>query len=106
MAEAMRSRFAIDLDPIEQQLNQSAQQPAASQKDPLAELARIMGQDDPFRVLLAAEPSDRKPAREPASRSVPAPGYDESWEPAYEPEPEAYHAPQTKPAPYQGYTLR
>lgn len=106
MAEAMRSRFAIDLDQIERQLNQSAQQPAASQKDPLAELARIVGQDDPFRVLLAAEPPERRPAREPAGGRASPAGYEESWEPAYEPEPEAYLAPQTHPAPYQGYTLR
>jgi len=106
MAEAMRSRFAVDLDHIERQLNHSAQQPPASQKDPLAELARIVGQDDPFRVLLAAEPSDRKPAREPASGSLAAPSYEETWEPAYEHEPEPYHSPQSHHAPYQGYTLR
>src|SRR5215213_349011 len=121
MAEATKSRFSVDLDHIEQQLSQSAQQ-AAPQKDPLAELARIVGQDDPFRALLdmgqakgqATRPDPaRQPAREPAPVSAPAlpavpaaSAYEERWEPEYEIEPEPYHPAPAQPAPYQGYTLR
>src|SRR3954451_13886506 len=119
MAEATRSRFSVDLDHIEQQLNQSGQQ-AASQKDPLAELARIVGQDDPFRALIdAGQARKPEPARQPAPQPVyePAPvsarrvesapsasDYQDRWEPEWEIEPEAYHTAQ--PALYQGYTLR
>src|SRR5919107_6176720 len=65
MREQVKPRFAVDLDEIERQLAhaQSAPAPAAyasgsptpSRSDPLAELARIVGQDDPFRALLAGE---------------------------------------------------
>src|SRR5215212_6921896 len=117
MAEATRSRFSVDLDHIEQQLNQSAQQ-AAAQKDPLAELARIVGQDDPFQALLglgqAKVPEQPKPPAAhqfapvvaPSLPSAPPAGYEELWEPEYEIEPEPYHGAPAQPAPYQGYTLR
>src|SRR5918997_2884148 len=55
MAEASKSRLSLDMEEIERQLRRSATQPTPSKSDPLAELARIVGQDDPFRALLAGE---------------------------------------------------
>ena len=46
-------RFALDLDDIERQLKQTQLQSPPSKSDPLAELARIVGQNDPFGTLLA-----------------------------------------------------
>lgn len=51
MTEPSKPRLAIDLDDLERQLRRSADE-AAPKKDPLTELARIVGQDDPFRKLL------------------------------------------------------
>ncbi|MDP4025888.1 SPOR domain-containing protein [Methylobacterium sp. NEAU 140] len=49
------SRAPVDLDAIARDLRHDTGQPRAANKaDPLAELARIVGQDDPFRALLAA----------------------------------------------------
>jgi hypothetical protein len=60
MAEVSKSRLALDLEEIERQLRHSSPQPSSSRSDPLAELARIVGQDDPFRALLAGDkPSSR-----------------------------------------------
>src|SRR5215213_4616636 len=55
MAEASKSRLSLDMDEIERQLRRSATQPVPSKSDTLAELARIVGQDDPFRALLGGE---------------------------------------------------
>ncbi len=66
MSEQTKSRFAVDLDDLERQLRQTAGgQPRAPHNDPLAELARIVGQDDPFKAMFA----ERKP---PAPALVPA----------------------------------
>ena len=60
MSGTQKPHFAIDLNEIERQLAQ-AQSAAPTQPspggrhDPLAELARIVGQDDPFEALLASE---------------------------------------------------
>jgi hypothetical protein len=48
-------RFALDLDDIERQLKQAQLQSPPSKSDPLAELARIVGQNDPFKTLLVAD---------------------------------------------------
>jgi hypothetical protein len=64
MAEVSKSRLALDLDEIERQLRHSSPQPAPSRSDPLAELARIVGQEDPFRALLASEKSGARTARD------------------------------------------
>jgi hypothetical protein len=48
-------RFALDLDEIERQLKQTQLQSPLSKSDPLAELARIVGQNDPFKTLLDAD---------------------------------------------------
>lgn len=75
--QASKSRFAIDLDDLEKQLK-SVAQPAKgpAPADPLAELARIVGKDDPLKALFA----DRKAPVAPAPQRV---------EPAFEPLPEA-----------------
>jgi hypothetical protein len=65
MKEAAQPRFAVDLEEIERQLSQAqtAQaQPAANRNDPLAELARIVGQDDPFQSLLGDKPQQHDPS--------------------------------------------
>src|SRR5829696_4864060 len=54
-------RLVLDLDDIERQLRE-AQLPPPPKNDPLAELARIVGQDDPFRTLIAGEKQARRPA--------------------------------------------
>jgi len=62
MSESVKPRFAVDLNEIERQIAQAQGAPshqAAGRSDPLAELARIVGQDDPFQSLLANE----RPAR-------------------------------------------
>ena len=55
MAEVPKSRLALDLEHIERQLRHSSPQPGSTRSDPLAELARIVGQDDPFRAMLAGD---------------------------------------------------
>ncbi|NIX77237.1 SPOR domain-containing protein [Microvirga terricola] len=64
MSESVKPRFAVDLGEIERQIAQAQPAPSqpisASRNDPLAELARIVGQDDPFQSLLASEPPARR----------------------------------------------
>lgn len=59
MSESVKPRFAVDLNEIERQIAQAqgapSQPASATRNDPLAELARIVGQDDPFQSLLANE---------------------------------------------------
>ncbi len=63
MSESVKPRFAVDLNEIERQIAQAQGAPSqsapATRNDPLAELARIVGQDDPFQSLLAND----RPAR-------------------------------------------
>ncbi|MGO4526513.1 SPOR domain-containing protein [Microvirga sp. 2MCAF35] len=63
MSESVKPRFAVDLNEIERQLAQAGtpqSQPAtAGRTDPLAELARIVGQDDPFQSILANDGANR-----------------------------------------------
>ncbi|MBB3020555.1 cell division protein FtsN [Microvirga lupini] len=70
MSESVKPRFAIDLNEIERQLAQAgspqSHQASASRNDPLAELARIVGQDDPFQSILANDGSSR-PRQQTAS---------------------------------------
>ncbi|KAA2235361.1 SPOR domain-containing protein [Salinarimonas soli] len=56
MTNTARNRFAIDLDEIDRNLSAPAT-PAGAKNDPLSELARIVGQDDPFRSILKAQPA-------------------------------------------------
>lgn len=64
MSESVKPRFAVDLNEIERHLSQAQaapSQPASTGRaDPLAELARIVGQEDPFQSLLASEASARR----------------------------------------------
>jgi cell division protein FtsN len=89
MSESPKPRFAIDLNEIERQLAQAGTpqnyQAQATRNDPLAELARIVGQDDPFQSILANDGSSRprqqgasvddlfavRDTMTPASREVP-----------------------------------
>lgn len=81
MSDQANRRLSIDLDEIERQLRQSAERhaslqgasrtqapaggpPAQQKSDPLAELARIVGQDDPFGALLSG---DARARREPTA---------------------------------------
>jgi len=63
MSESVKPRFAVDLNEIERHLAQAGSpqpQPAATRSnDPLAELARIVGQDDPFQAILANDGAAR-----------------------------------------------
>ncbi|WP_262027206.1 SPOR domain-containing protein [Microvirga sp. Mcv34] len=63
MSESVKPRFAVDLNEIERQLAQAgtpqSQSASAGRNDPLAELARIVGQDDPFQALLANDGTNR-----------------------------------------------
>ena len=63
-------RAPIDFDAFEREVRQPVQsQPASAapnRADPLAELARIVGQDDPFRSLLQSR-SDQTPQTQPAA---------------------------------------
>ncbi|MBQ0823114.1 SPOR domain-containing protein [Microvirga sp. HBU67558] len=63
MSESLKPRFAVDLTEIERQLAQAgsphSQPVPAGRTDPLAELARIVGQDDPFQAILANDGSAR-----------------------------------------------
>ncbi|MBD2748672.1 SPOR domain-containing protein [Microvirga sp. BT688] len=92
MSESPKPRFAIDLNEIERQLAQAGapqnHQASATRNDPLAELARIVGQDDPFQSILANDGSSRqrpqgasvddlfavRDTMTPAAREVPAHG--------------------------------
>ncbi|GJE27369.1 SPOR domain-containing protein [Methylobacterium organophilum] len=85
------ARAPIDFDAFERELRQTSRNehpgappkapaPQAAKSDPLAELARIVGQDDPFRALL--ETRGGAPSRErteprfedaPAPRAEPSP---------------------------------
>uniref|UniRef100_UPI001E3A8DBB SPOR domain-containing protein n=1 Tax=Methylobacterium sp. Leaf118 TaxID=2876562 RepID=UPI001E3A8DBB len=87
------SRATVDFDAFERELRQSGAEaraeaqpgakPAAKSADPLAELARIVGQDDPFRALLEAREKTPAPAGagrpgrvEPTFVDAPAPPQD------------------------------
>ena len=78
------SRAQVDLDALARDLRQdSARAPqGAAKPDPLAELARIVGQDDPFRALLAARDELRAGPGAPAQ-----PGWNGRVEPSFTPEP-------------------
>ncbi len=70
MSESPKPRFAVDLNEIEQHLAQAGSPPpksaAATRNDPLAELARIVGQDDPFQAILANDGAAR-PRQQPSA---------------------------------------
>lgn len=71
------SRATVDFDAFERELRQTSQEAVrgqapqgAAKGDPLAELARIVGQDDPFRALLEArEKNTAQEAPAPVTRA-------------------------------------
>lgn len=93
------SRATVDFDAFERELRQTSQDavrakaPQAGKGDPLAELARIVGQDDPFRALLEAREKST-PQEAPAA---PAPRAPEAGRPARV-EPTFVDAPAHAPA--------
>jgi len=69
------SRATVDFDAFERELRQTSQEAirgkapqAAPKGDPLAELARIVGQDDPFRALLEAREKGAAQEAAPVTR--------------------------------------
>lgn len=73
MSEPARNRFALDLDDLERQLRGAAQpQKPGAASDPLMELTRLVGQDDPLKELFAGRPAEqaRPAAPQPASWSA------------------------------------
>ncbi|MFJ5369878.1 hypothetical protein ACIPIA_11685, partial [Bosea sp. CER48] len=70
MSEPARNRFALDLEDLERQLRGAGQAPRQGQSpDPLAELTRIVGQDDPLKDVFA----ERRPAQQrPVMRQEPS----------------------------------
>ncbi|SDN20867.1 Cell division protein DedD (protein involved in septation) [Methylobacterium phyllostachyos] len=75
------SRAQVDLDALARDLDHDTTRGPAK-ADPLAELARIVGQDDPFRALLAAR--DQMRAAMPVQ---PQAGWNGRVEPSFAPEP-------------------
>ena len=88
MSEARNQRFEIDIDEIERQLRRSVEQPAEQKPDPLAELARIVGQNDPFQGILSNAQTARPAARVDAANAnqqhaaAPAPAADHAYAPS------------------------
>ncbi|MBE7246362.1 MAG: SPOR domain-containing protein [Actinomycetospora chiangmaiensis] len=74
------SRAQVDLDALARDLRpEGSRAPQSGSKaDPLAELARIVGQDDPFRALLAARDEMRA-----ASEASPQAGWSGRVEPSF-----------------------
>lgn len=97
MSEPARNRFALDLDDLERQLRGAAQpQKPGTASDPLIELTRLVGQDDPLKELFAGRSAD--PAR-PAAMAAPQPA---SWaraEPSFQPTLVAQPSAQSAPPP-------
>ncbi len=86
MSEPARNRFALDLEDLERQLRGAAQpQRPANAVDPLVELTRIVGQDDPLKDLFAQRGRGPAPVRQEPSFA------------AVEPQPQS--APQAQSAP-------
>lgn len=88
------TRLAVDLDDFERQLRQAKGNPDPARGDPLAELARIVGQEDPFRAVLGSEDLARAPA--PPAREARPPAAARPMAPRPAP---AEPAPPYQPAP-------
>jgi SPOR domain len=65
--QGSKSRFAIDLDDLERQLRSTASSPVQGKpvSDPLADLARIVGKDDPFKAMFDGPRPGEKPSQAP-----------------------------------------
>jgi cell division septation protein DedD len=96
MSEPARNRFALDLDDLERQLRGAAQpQKPGAASDPLMELTRLVGQDDPLKELFAGRPAEQARPAAPAAQPV-------SWasnrtEPSFQPT--LVTTPPAQPAP-------
>ncbi len=78
MSEPARNRFALDLDDLERQLRGAAQAPRpGAAADPLAELTRIVNQDDPLKELFASRggPAQAQPAHQQQPWASPEAAY-------------------------------
>jgi len=78
------SRFGLDIEEIERHMRQARPAPPTQASsdpstDPLADLARIVGQDDPFRSVLAKRAAERPNDPRDAHESADA-GGDEAFE--------------------------
>lgn len=109
MSEPTKPRFTVDLEEVDRQLRGSATPSAASwpvepvepvavptgnvgsQNDPLAELARIVGQEDPFQSILAQPIAPhQRGSRQPDPYAAPhQPVYEAAPPPARNPEVDA-----------------
>ncbi|MDP4002981.1 SPOR domain-containing protein [Methylobacterium sp. NEAU K] len=79
------SRAQVDLDALARDLRQDRGGAQGGKPDPLAELARIVGQDDPFRALLAARDEMRgAAATQPQAKQQD--GWNGRVEPSFAPE--------------------
>ncbi|MFD1303061.1 SPOR domain-containing protein, partial [Methylobacterium marchantiae] len=92
------SRAPVDFDAFARELQptptpQPQAQPAAK-PDPLAELARIVGQDDPFRALLEARDSRTAPQPQGQGGRREPSFHDEAPAATYAAQPAAYAAPE------------
>ncbi len=83
------ARAQLDLEAFARELQQQtgAKPGAPAAKDPLAELARIVGQDDPFRALLAARDERRGEQDRAAEEAAAHPSWQGRVEPSFGPEP-------------------
>jgi len=96
MSEPARNRFALDLEDLERQLRGAAQNPKPGHAaDPLAELTRIVGQDDPLKDLFAQRAQPARPQGNGAQIVAPA-WQQPRQEPSFAPTPVA-HAPEPAP---------
>jgi hypothetical protein len=85
MSEPARNRFALDLEDLERQLRGAAQSPKPGHApDPLTELTRIVGQDDPLKDLFQPRPQAVRPQVAAAPVAVP-PWQQPRQEPAFAP---------------------
>ena len=92
MSEPARNRFALDLDDLERQLRGAAQPPkAGASVDPLVELTRIVGQDDPLKELFSPRAA-AAPAQQQAAAAAAWPGARQRQEPSFA------HTPAQQPA--------
>jgi hypothetical protein len=80
------ARLSIDLEELERQLRQMSGGRAPQNDDPLADLAKLVGQDDPFRDLIARD--------RPAPTFQPAPVHQVPAEPVVS----VRHEPEIEPA--------
>src|SRR6218665_448802 len=103
MSEPARNRFALDLEDLERQLRGAAQSPKPGQAaDPLAELTRIVGQDDPLKDLFAHRPQAARPQVQHQPQAHTGPVAVPAWqqarqEPSFAPAPPAAMPPEPAP---------